>query len=97
MADDLNNAIIATCKGPYVANITVPPVPNPTAAVPVPLAKSIIYDPVWKTHLTIPDTEHQVQQLQHGKVNRTDETEGPKGDFWPKWLYEGDEKQKQPF
>lgn len=92
---DLSNAIIANCKGPYEPIPVVPPVVTPD--VPDPVEKSVIYDPVWKTSLTIPDSEHQVSQLQHGKIDKTTETEGPKGDFWPKWLRVGDGKVKQTY
>ena len=96
----LTNAIIATCKGPYVAHNTPVPYVPVGYGIPTPVAKSVIYDPVWKSSLTIPDGEHQVTGLQHGKIDRTDETVGPTGDFWPKWNYV-EEKDgfttKQPF
>lgn len=98
---DLSNAIIATCKGPVVAQITpLPYVPAGPPAIPTPVAKSVIYDPVWKTSLTVPNGEHGVAGVQHGKVDRSTETVGPTGDFWPKWKYveekDGAPKQ-QPF
>jgi hypothetical protein len=95
LKDDLSNAIIATCKGPHVARNT--PVVDPVTGPPTPKARSAIYDPVWKTHVNIPDTEHQVQQLQHGKINRTDETVGPLGDFYTNWTYNEDGAGNQPF
>jgi hypothetical protein len=60
----------------------------------------VIYDPVWKTSLTVPDAEHQVAGLQEGKIDRTLETVGPTGDFWPKWKYEEEKDgaaSQQPF
>lgn len=81
LADDLSNAIIANCKGPSVAKgISTPQTPTPiTTNVPVP--QSQIFDDVWKTDTVIPDAEHQVSQLQHGKVDFSDQTSGPTGDF----------------
>lgn len=91
----MSNAIIATCKGAFVA-VPVPVVVPPTAITTnIPVAQSQIYDPVWKTSVVIPDTEHQVSQLQHGKFNATEQTSGPTGDFWPKWQYTNG--QAQPY
>lgn len=88
LAADLSNAIIATCKGPHAGFVTPPPyVPSPPPAIPTPVAKSQIWDPVWKTSTIIPNQEHQVGPLQHGIIDKTDETTGPTGDFWPKWKY----------
>ena len=84
---DLSNAIIATCKGPHVAQNSPVPVLNPLAGIPTPVEKSQIYDPVWKTNTVIPDGEHQVQQLQHGHVDMSEQTIGPRGDFYMKWKY----------
>lgn len=92
---DLSNAIIATCKGPHVARTT--PVNVPIAGPFEPRERSQIFDPVWKTSTTIPDHEHQVQQLQHGHVDISDETEGPKGDLYPYWKYKQDSSPPQPF
>ena len=76
--DDLSNAIIATCKGRTTAwAAPLPPTPNPVAGNPTPVERSRIFDPVWKTATTIPNTEHQVEQLQHGKVDMTEQTTGP--------------------
>jgi hypothetical protein len=92
---DLSNAIIATCKGAFVAV----PVPTPSAPAAIttniPVAKSQIYDPVWKTSTVIPDHEHQVSQLQNGKINATDQTTGPAGDFYTNWKYTNG--QSQPY
>ena len=93
---DLSNAIIATCKGPHVPR-TTPEDPAPVTGANVPEERSQIYDPVYKSHFDIPDHEHQVQQLQHGHVDRTDETVGPLGDFYPKWEYKQTGAPKQPF
>ena len=96
----LTNAIIATCKGPYVPhNRPLPYVPS-GYGIPTPVAKSVIYDPVWKTSLTLPYGEHQVSGLQNGKIDKTTETTGPVGDFWPKWKYVEEKDgfaSKQPF
>jgi hypothetical protein len=100
LAADLSNAIIATCKGPTVAEpCPVDPVPIPPPAVPTPTPESVIYDPVWKTSVIIPDQEHQVAGLQNGTINKTYETTGPTGDFHPKWKYDEypDGSVKQPF
>jgi len=35
----------------------------------------------------IPDHEHGVTSLQHGVINRSEETAGPTGDFHPNWKY----------
>jgi hypothetical protein len=87
LADDLSNAIIATCKGAYVA-APAPVVVAPAAITTnIPVAQSQIFDPVWKTSVVIPDTEHQVSQLQHGMFNATEQTTGPLGDFHPAWKY----------
>jgi hypothetical protein len=94
---DLSNAIIATCKGPSVAQNTPVPVPNPAAGIPTPVEKSQIYDPVWKTNTIIPDGEHQVQQMQQGHVAFSEQTIGPRGDFYMKWKYEEDGTPNQPF
>lgn len=93
---DLSNAIIATCKGPHVVRMTPEPIP-PVTGPNDPENRSQIYDPVWKSHFDIPDHEHQVQQLQHMHVNRTDETMGPMGDFYPKWNYKQTGAPNQPF
>lgn len=93
---DLSNAIIATCKGPHAPRMTPqpqPPITGPNTVV----ERSQIFDPVWKTSATIPDHEHQVEQLQHGHVDISDETEGPKGDFYPKWKYQQTGSPNQPF
>lgn len=86
LAEDLSNAIIATCKGPS-APIVPPAPPAAPDTTNVPVAQSQIYDPVWKTSVVIPDQEHQVSQLQHGKFNATEQDAGPTGDFWPAWKY----------
>ena len=88
LADDLSNAIIATCKGPYVAATTPVVVPPTPASPPAMRPKSVIYDPVWKTSLTVPDQEHGVAPLQQKTIDRSAETTGPTGDFWPRWRYE---------
>jgi len=73
-------------------------VPNPVGAIPTPVPRSVIYDPVWKTSTVIPNEEHQVAGLQHGKVNKTDETVGPTGDFYMRWRYvEDGAPPNQPF
>jgi len=71
--------------------------PPPITGPNVPEERSQIYDPVWKSHFNIPDHEHQVQQLQHGHVDRTDETVGPMGDFPDRWEYKQTGAPKQPF
>jgi hypothetical protein len=93
---DLSNAIIATCKGPHAPRMT-PEDPEPITGPNEPEERSQIYDPVWKSHFNIPDHEHQVQQLQHGHVDRTDETVGPMGDFYQKWNYKQTGAPNQPF
>ena len=35
----------------------------------------------------IPDAEHQVSQLQNGKIDFSDQTTGPTGDFATNWKY----------
>ena len=98
LADDLSNAIIATCKGPYVAKVTPVPTPPTPAPIPTPRPKSVIFDDVWHTSTTIPDAEHQVSQLQNGKINYSDQTTGPTGDFHPGWKYvEKSAPANQPF
>jgi len=61
LRDDLANAAIATCKGPepgYGAAACPPPTPAPPAGGWVATPAKVIYDPVWKTGVTIPDSEH---------------------------------------
>ena len=63
--------------------------------IPVP---PVIFDDVWHTTTTIPDAEHQVSQLQNGKINYSDQTTGPTGDFHPGWKYvEATAPANQPF
>lgn len=92
---DLSNAIIATCKGTHAARVS--PVHVPITGANEVRDRSKIFDPVWKTDTTIPDSEHQVQQLQHGHVDISEETEGPKGDFYGGWKYKQDGAANQPF
>ena len=63
LAEDLSNAIIATCKGPAVAHDPQPPAPAQPITSNIPVAQSQIWDPVVKTSITIPDHEHQVGPL----------------------------------
>ena len=92
---DLSNAIIATCKGSYAARVS--PIHVPITGPNEVRDRSKIFDPVWKTDTVIPDSEHQVQQLQHGHVDISGETDGPKGDFYPGWKYKQDGAPNQPF
>lgn len=95
LLDDLSNAIIATCKGRYVPRAT--PVPVVVAGPNTVKERSVIFDNVWNTAVVIPDHEHQVKVLQHGHVDITDQTDGPKGDFYPAWKYNEDGSPLQPF
>jgi hypothetical protein len=93
LAEDLSNAIIATCKGPSVAVPIVTPTPDAPITTNIPVAQSQIFDPVWKTSTIIPDAEHQVSQHQHGVVDASAQTAGPTGDLYPAWKYTNGEAQ----
>jgi hypothetical protein len=93
LSDDLANANIATCKGP-AKPWPIPEVPyvwNTTLYgnyYKEPKPQSVIFDPVWKSTLEIPGSEHQV-----GTDQRKDVGEGPKGDFYMKWQYKDGSQQ----
>ena len=95
LEDDLSNAIIATCKGRYVARNT--PIPTVVAGPNTVKAVSRIFDNVWNTATIIPDGEHQIKTIQQGNVNVSEQTQGPMGDFHPAWKYNEDDSPLQPF